>query len=168
MNYTPDSSVTAYIGLGSNLSSPVQQVLEGRLEISALTGVTETAFSSLYRSSPMGPQDQPDYVNAVMAVHTTLTASTLLHSLQAIEDRHHRVRLERWGARTLDLDLLLFGNQQIHDPELTVPHPGIARRAFVLYPLGEIAEPSLSIPGLGMLQDLMLKCPPNDLEILTQ
>lgn len=168
MNHAPEVSVTAYIGLGSNLSSPVRQVLGARKEITALTGITEAAFSSLYRSSPMGPQDQPNYINAVMAVYTTLAAITLLHCLQDIENQHHRVRLERWGARTLDLDLLLFGDQQIDDSELTVPHPGVAQRAFVLYPLREIAEPSLSIPGQGFLQDLMLKCPSDGLEKLSQ
>jgi 2-amino-4-hydroxy-6-hydroxymethyldihydropteridine diphosphokinase len=103
----------------------------------------------------MGPQDQPDYVNAVMAVETDLTPLELLRALQAIENQHGRVRIgARWGARTLDLDLLLYGDQLINHPDLTVPHSGITERAFVLYPLHEIA-PQLIIPNKGKLVDLL-------------
>lgn len=149
----------AYIGLGSNLESPVAQIKSARLAISALDSVDELAFSSLYASTPMGPQDQPDYVNAVMAVATGLSPLDLLHALQAIELEHGRVRgIQRWGARTLDLDLLLYGDQQIDTAELTVPHKGIAERAFVLYPLRDCA-PDLVIPGKGKLSDLLGYCP---------
>ncbi|WP_349432407.1 2-amino-4-hydroxy-6-hydroxymethyldihydropteridine diphosphokinase [Methylomarinum sp. Ch1-1] len=167
MNETGTITVLAYIGLGSNLNHPVEQIRSARCAIAALPGVEEAAFSSLYRSAPMGPQDQPDYINAAMAVRTGMTAMGLLRQLQTIENQHGRVRLERWGARTLDLDLLLFGEQQIKVPDLIVPHIGLAERAFVLYPLLEIAGPELHIPGQGFLQDLVEQCPADGLERLT-
>jgi 2-amino-4-hydroxy-6-hydroxymethyldihydropteridine diphosphokinase len=159
MNSLSLHTLTAYIGLGSNLDSPVAQIKSARLAINTLGNVKELAFSSLYASTPMGPQDQPDYVNAVMAVATSLSPLDLLHALQAIELEHGRVRgVQRWGARTLDLDLLLYGDQQIDTPELTVPHKGIAERAFVLYPLSE-RDSDLTIPGKGKLSDLLTHCP---------
>ncbi|NOS73485.1 MAG: 2-amino-4-hydroxy-6-hydroxymethyldihydropteridine diphosphokinase [Methyloglobulus sp.] len=159
MNNLSAHAVTAYIGLGSNLESPVAQIKSARLAINALDNVKELAFSSLYASTPMGPQDQPDYVNAVMAVETGLPPLDLLHALQAIELEHGRVRgVQRWGARTLDLDLLLYGDHQIESPELIVPHKGIAERAFVLYPLSECVS-DLVVPGFGRLSDLVTNCP---------
>lgn len=150
---------TAYIGLGSNLQSPVDQIKSARVSIGAVAGVKELAFSNLYASSPMGPQNQPDYVNAVMSVATTLSPLDLLDELQAIERTHGRIRGEqRWCARTLDLDLLLYGDVIIDLPELTVPHPGIAERPFVLYLLQECA-PDIVIPGKGKLTDLLAQCP---------
>lgn len=149
----------AYIGLGSNLAAPEAQIHTARQAISSLEGVSEHAFSSLYRSPPMGPQDQPDYVNAVMAIETDLSAIALLRHLQQIELDHGRVRKdERWGARTLDLDILLYGQSIINQPDLIVPHYGLAERAFVLYPLQEIA-PELEIPGRGKISDLVASCP---------
>lgn len=149
----------AYIGLGSNLVEPAKQIRSARQKIRRLAGVKELAFSSLYHSAPMGPQDQPDYINAVMSVETGLPAIELLHCLQEIEKEHGRIRTgQRWGARTLDLDLLVYGDQKINHIELTVPHVGIAERAFVLYPLFEIA-PELVIPGLGSVHSLIAKCP---------
>jgi 2-amino-4-hydroxy-6-hydroxymethyldihydropteridine diphosphokinase len=159
MNNLSAHTFTAYIGLGSNLESPVAQIKSARLAIIALDDVKELAFSSFYVSTPMGPQDQPDYVNAVMAVATRLSPMDLLHALQDIELEHGRVRgVQRWGARTLDLDLLLYGDQQIDAAELTVPHKGIAERSFVLYPLYECA-PDLIVPGKGKLSDLLAQCP---------
>lgn len=155
-----------YIGLGSNLAEPIEQVVSARAEIAALEGVSEVAFSSLYSSPPMGPQDQPDYINAVMAANTSLTPLALLKQLQSIENRHNRVRLERWGARTLDLDILIYGDRQIDSAELIVPHIGIAERAFVLYPMAEIADPELFIPGKGLLSDLLARCPRDGLRRL--
>lgn len=147
-------SVVAYIGLGSNLADPIGQIRAARFALSRLPETRERAFSGLYRNPPMGPAGQPDYVNAVMAVETRLDAESLLAELQRIETQQGRVRTgERWGARTLDLDLLLYGRQRIATPTLTVPHPGVAERAFVVYPLLEIA-PDLDIPGLGPIQDL--------------
>jgi len=153
----------AYIGLGSNLAQPVEQIKAARLAIASLESVEELAFSSLYKSPPMGPPEQPDYVNAVMAIATTLSPESLLQCLQAIENSQGRVRGIRWGARTLDLDILLYDDLQIQLPYLTVPHVGIAERAFVLYPLFEIA-PELTVPGLGSLAELRDKCPRDGLE----
>lgn len=148
-----------YIGLGSNLATPETQIKSAREAINALEHVQEQAFSSLYRSSPMGPQDQPDYVNAVMAISTDLSAMALLRCLQKIELEQGRVRKdERWGPRTLDLDILLYGQQVIDLPDLIVPHYGLAERAFVLYPLQEIA-PELNIPDKGDIAGLIKQCP---------
>lgn len=155
-----------FIGLGSNLDRPVEQLKSARLAISVLPQVEEVNFSSLYLNPPMGPQDQPDYVNAVMAIMTGLPALKLLADLQTIESEHGRVRTCRWGARTLDLDILLYGQQQISVPELTVPHPGLAERAFVLCPLYEIA-PELNIPGKGKIADLLAHCSTNQLKKLS-
>jgi 2-amino-4-hydroxy-6-hydroxymethyldihydropteridine diphosphokinase len=157
-------AVSAYIGLGSNLQNPEQQIQSARAAIAALNGVFTTAFSSLYQSPPMGPQDQPYYINAVMAIRTTLQPLDLLQQLQQIEQAQGRIRqAQRWVARTLDLDLLLFGEQLIRLPELCVPHAGLKERAFVLYPLQEIA-PDLMIPGLGAIADLIKHCPLSGLE----
>lgn len=158
--------VVAYIGLGSNLANPVEQIQAARTAITQLAGVQELAFSSLYHSAPMGPQDQPDYVNAVMGVKTDLPPIDLLRCLQRIENDQGRIRKsERWGARTLDLDVLIYGDQIIELPDLTVPHIGIAERAFVLYPLYEIA-PQLLVPGKGNIAGLLAKCPMNELKRL--
>lgn len=164
---TDNRPVIAYIGLGSNLDNPEQQIRRARVTLAELEDVEELAFSSLYRSHPMGPQDQPDYVNAVMAVLTCLPALDLLRCLQRIELEQGRIRNgTRWCARTLDLDLLLYADHQINESDLTVPHPGMAERAFVLYPLHEIA-PDLIVPGLGALADLMVRCPLGGLQRLS-
>ncbi|MCK9637735.1 MAG: 2-amino-4-hydroxy-6-hydroxymethyldihydropteridine diphosphokinase [Methylobacter tundripaludum] len=159
-------SVAVYIGLGSNLANPAEQIKSARTAITQIDGVKELAFSSLYHSAPMGPQDQPDYVNAVMCIETRLPPIELLRCLQHIENDQGRVRkAERWGARTLDLDMLIYGDRTIELPDLTVPHVGIAERAFVLYPLYEIA-PQLRVPGKGDIADLLAKCPLNGLKRL--
>lgn len=161
------SAVIAYIGLGSNLQQPTFQINAARSAIAALPETNETAFSSLYRSPPMGPQDQPHYINAVMAISTTRSPLDLLSDLQHIENNQGRVRqAQRWVARTLDLDILVYGDLQINTPTLTIPHIGISERAFVLYPLHEIA-PQLNIQGLGTVVDLIKQCPLNGLERLT-
>jgi len=158
------NKVIAYIGLGSNLTTPEAQIKAARQAVNELDNVQEHAFSSLYRSPPMGPQDQPDYVNAVMAVKTDLSAMALLRCLQKIELDQGRVRKdERWGARTLDLDIILYGEQIIDLPDLIVPHYGLAERAFVLYPLQEIA-PAIQVPGKGEIADLVSLCPLDGLE----
>jgi 2-amino-4-hydroxy-6-hydroxymethyldihydropteridine diphosphokinase len=158
--------VKAYLGLGSNLANPELQIKSARTAITQIAGVEELAFSSLYYSPPMGPQDQPDYVNAVMCVATALPPMALLRCLQRIENDQGRVRKDqRWGARTLDLDVLLYGDQIIELPDLIVPHPGLAERAFVLYPLHEIA-PQLLVPGKGSVADLLAQCPMNGLNRL--
>ncbi|MFZ5466228.1 MAG: 2-amino-4-hydroxy-6-hydroxymethyldihydropteridine diphosphokinase [Pseudomonadota bacterium] len=144
----------AYIGLGSNLNDPAGQVRRALGVIAALPESRLAAASRLYRSPPMGPVDQPEYINAVAALETELAPRDLLHALQAIEQDFGRVRLRRWGERVIDLDLLLYDNLRLDSPELTLPHPGIGERAFVLCPLAELA-PDLVIPGLGPLADLL-------------
>ncbi|MDD5273516.1 MAG: 2-amino-4-hydroxy-6-hydroxymethyldihydropteridine diphosphokinase [Methylovulum sp.] len=159
LSETTADATLVYLGLGSNLADPVGQIKSARHAIAQIPGVEELACSSLYRSLPMGPQDQPDYINAVMAISTRLSPSALLHYLQAIEKAHGRERKgQRWGARTLDVDILLYGGQSIDSPDLIVPHPGIAERSFVLLPLSEIA-PQLVIPGKGTVIDLLVNCP---------
>lgn len=153
----------AYIGLGSNLQDPVAQVRRALQALDALPDSRLGPVSALYRSPPMGPPDQPDYINAVAALDTTLPPLTLLKHLQAIEAAHKRVRDRHWGPRTLDLDLLLYGDLELGEQGLTVPHPGMHERAFVLYPLAEIA-PHLRIPGRGSLHDLLQACPRAGLE----
>lgn len=160
-----DGPVTAYIGLGSNLDDPIRQVETALKELKQLPDSRLLASSSLYRSPPMGPPDQPDYINAVAAVATSLSPHQLLAALQTIEQQHGRKRERRWGARTLDMDLLVFGEQVLSDATLTVPHPGLAKRAFVLYPLQEIAA-SLKVPGLGSVGALVNDCPLSGLEKL--
>jgi 2-amino-4-hydroxy-6-hydroxymethyldihydropteridine diphosphokinase len=160
------ASTLCVIGLGGNLDAPADRVRRARKALAGSEGIREVAFSSLYRSRPMGPQDQPDYVNAVMAIETDLEPLALLDRLQAIEVLEGRVRIgERWGPRTLDLDLLVFGNQVIQHPRLTVPHPGLAVREFVLHPLAEIL-PDLDVPGVGRIRELAEQCPHNGIEVL--
>ncbi len=160
------SAVRAYIGLGSNLDDPVRQL---RRALAALARLPEThlaGYSRFYRSVPLGPQDQPDYVNAVAALDTTLDAEALLDALQAIETAQGRVRTLRWGPRTLDLDMLLYGNEVLATPRLTVPHPGLAERSFVLYPLAELAT-DLALPDGRTLAGLLNHCDRSGLEPLT-
>lgn len=156
----------AYIGLGSNLDNPLQQLLSAIDEISATEDIERVALSPLYSSHPVGPQDQPDYINAVMRIKTRLSPLALLQKLQFIENRHGRERKERWGARTLDLDILLYGEQLIALPDLSVPHPEMHKRAFVLYPLADIAPADLPVPGQGVLIDLLATCAPDGLHRL--
>jgi 2-amino-4-hydroxy-6-hydroxymethyldihydropteridine diphosphokinase len=158
--------VDVYIGLGANLADPIGQL---QLAVTALSVLPQTqlvAVSSFYGSKPMGPQDQPDYVNAVALLNTELSAEGLLDTLQQIELTQGRQRkAERWGPRTLDLDILLFGQQQIQTDRLTVPHYGLQHREFVVYPLLEIA-PDLQIPGLGALKNIASVLPLNGLSQL--
>jgi 2-amino-4-hydroxy-6-hydroxymethyldihydropteridine diphosphokinase len=159
--------VLAYVGLGSNLQQPRLQVSEALAELALLPETHLTARSSLYRTQPLGPAGQPDYINAVAAITTGLSAQTLLEALQALENRHGRVRTDvRWGPRTLDLDLLLYGDAVIDTPGLQVPHPRMAERAFMLVPLAEIAPDDLQIPGSGGLHELILQVSEADVERL--
>lgn len=132
-------TIIAYIGLGSNLSEPITQVQTAIEQIKKIAQSHVINVSSLYLSKPMGPQDQDDYINAVLALETKLTPLELLDALQSIENKAGRVRKEnRWGARILDLDIILFGNQIINTERLIVPHYGMKEREFVLLPLAEI------------------------------
>ena len=144
----------AYVGLGSNLEDPQGQVRRALDELAHITDTRVTVRSPLYKSAPLGPQDQPDYINAVAALDTALTPLALLAALRRIEQRHGRVRDgTRWGPRSLDLDILLYGDVVMDTPELTLPHPGLPERAFVLYPLFDIA-PHLAVPGRGTVREL--------------
>lgn len=153
-----ENTARAYIGLGSNLDDPVAQVRSGVAALTRLDRTHVEVCSSLYRTAPVGLRDQPDFVNAVCRVRTGLIPATLMRNLLEIEREHGRVRQgDRGGPRTLDLDLLLYGSEAIQNAELTVPHPRLHERAFVLYPLHEI-EPDLVIPGHGALRELLAKC----------
>lgn len=155
--------VRSYIGLGSNLQNPIQQINSAIEGLAQMPQSSLIKCSSFYKSPPMGPQDQPDYINAVAAVDTQLTAQQLLQQLFAIEEQHGRQRgPQRWTARTLDLDLLLYEQEIINSAELIVPHPGIVQRNFVLYPLFEIA-PQISIPQHGLISTLIAGCERGDL-----
>lgn len=145
----------AYVGLGSNLGDPQAQLRGALAALGGMPGTRLVAKSALYRNPPMGPQDQPEYVNAVAALLTTLTAGELLKALQQIEADFGRKRGEqRWGPRTLDLDLLLYGDLQLASDELTLPHPGLTSRPFVLIPLREVA-PALRLPGGPLIASLL-------------
>jgi 2-amino-4-hydroxy-6-hydroxymethyldihydropteridine diphosphokinase len=136
-----------YVGLGSNLSDPEKQIKHAVALLSHIKKTKLSGISSLYFSRPMGPQDQPDYMNAVAALQTELSPLELLDELQAIENKAGRVRKDnRWGARILDLDILLFDNDIINHQRLTVPHYGLELREFVLLPLAEIS-PELTLPN---------------------
>ena len=148
------AACVVYIGLGSNLDDPVRQVGDALLEMREIPGSQLLRHSRLYRSTPIGPQDQPDFVNAAAMLETALGPFELLDALQQIEKRHRRERSVRWGPRTLDLDLLLYADRRIDSPRLQVPHPQMHRRAFVLVPLHEIA-PQLTVPGQGALAVLL-------------
>lgn len=159
-------AVRAYIGLGSNLADPLAQLRQALSALSALPACRLAAVSSFYRSVPMGPPDQPDYINAVAALDTNLAPLSLLDALQGIEHAQGRVRgAQRWGPRTLDLDLVLFGDQVLDESRLTVPHPGLRERNFVLVPLHELV-PDLILPGGEALAQLMQTCSREGLEHL--
>ena len=156
---------SVFIGLGSNLADPAEQIKSAILALDSLDEVSVIRQSSLYSSPPMGPQDQPDYINAVVEVNTTLFAHKLLDKLQEIEQQQGRIRQRHWGERTLDLYLLIYGENRIDDDRLSVPHPGIATRSFVLYPLAEIAA-ELTIPAVGKIEQLLSDCPLDGLKRL--
>lgn len=154
----------AYIGLGSNLEDPLAQVNRAFDELSALPNTQLLERSAIYRSTPVGPA-QPDFINAVALLDTQLAPLALLDALQAIEQIHQRVRVQHWGPRTLDLDLLLYGNQVITHERLTVPHPYLTQRSFVLYPLADIT-PELHLPDGSQLRHWLHQCPPDGLSKL--
>ena len=143
-----------YIGVGSNLCDPIAQVATARTQILNLPRTKSFLWSRLYRTSPVGPQDQPDYINAVVGCVTQLGALEMLSELKSMERAMGREQLTvRWGPRIIDFDLLVFGDMQIREAMLTVPHQELAHRAFALKPLIDIA-PSLNIPGLGNVAKL--------------
>jgi 2-amino-4-hydroxy-6-hydroxymethyldihydropteridine diphosphokinase len=157
----------AYVALGSNLDDPRAQVERAVAALGDLPGTRSVLRSSLYRSRPFGPVAQPDFVNAVAGLLTTLEPAALLAALQELETRLGRERpVVRWGPRRIDLDLLVHGSARISRPGLEVPHPGIVERAFVLVPLAEIA-PDLVVPGVGRVRELLARLDSADLERLT-
>ncbi len=155
----------AYVAIGSNLNEPRERVLEACERIRAVPATRLEQRSRLYLTRPMGPQDQPDYVNAAAGLLTQLSALELLDALLDIERRMGRERHERWGPRLIDLDLLWMVGEAAEQPGLTLPHPGVSARKFVLYPLGDIA-PTLDVPGHGRVMDLKLQSGADGISVL--
>lgn len=155
----------AFIGLGSNLEDPRSQLQRAFDELDGLPETRLVARSSLYRSAPLGYPDQPEFVNAVAEIATAMTPQTLLQALLQIEHRHGRERTFRNAPRTLDLDVLLYDDTQLHEHGLTIPHPQMHLRAFVLQPLLEIA-PDAGIPGMGRARQALQNCTNQMLEKL--
>ena len=147
-----------YIGMGSNLAAPEQQLRNAVQALARLPGTTLAGVSAFYQSDSLLP-GQPRYTNAVATIETHMAPLELLDALQAIENDQGRERLERWGPRTLDLDILLFGNQLIDEPRLKVPHYHMHARPFVLYPLAELAPASLKLADGRSLEQLLKDCP---------
>ena len=153
-NHTP---TICYIGLGSNLCNPIEQIRQAIASLDCIEQSYILSYSSFYQSAPMGPQDQPAFINAVAKLATGLEPLTLLDELHTIENQQGRKRASRWGARTLDLDLLLYGNTIINTQRLTVPHYGMKERDFVLQPLAEIS-PTLVMPCGESIKELLKHC----------
>lgn len=152
------STSLIWVALGSNLGDREEHLSQGVQDIADLPGSSNLVRSSIYETSPMGPTEQPDYLNAVCAFNSTLAPLPLLKELKLIEGRHGRVQAtQRWSARPLDLDILVYAEQLINLPELTIPHVGIAHRSFVLWPMNELDD-QLQIPELGAVTELMKHC----------
>lgn len=153
----PQPAARAFIGLGSNLDDPPAQLARAQDELDSIPGTRLLRRSSLYRSAPWGVVEQPVFVNAVVEIETRLSPRALLHALLSIEQAHGRDRaVERWGPRTLDLDLLAYADLRIDEPGLVVPHPRLAQRAFVLMPLAEIAA-DFVVAGAGRVRELLAR-----------
>jgi len=157
---------TVYIGLGSNLENPIAQIKQAFSALNALPTTHLLKHSSLYRSKPLGPPNQPDYINAVAVLKSELPPLILLNEMQIIENKQGRIRSgQRWGPRTLDLDMLLYSDKLSQDPQLILPHPGLYERAFVLHPLHEIV-PNLVLPNGQTLSHLVQHCSARELRIV--
>ncbi|EMH4158344.1 2-amino-4-hydroxy-6-hydroxymethyldihydropteridine diphosphokinase [Serratia marcescens] len=160
--------IRVYIALGSNLAQPLQQVKAALEALEHLPRTRLVTCSSFYRTKPLGPQNQPDFLNAVVALDTLLPPEQLLDHTQAIERNQGRVRKDkRWGPRTLDLDIMLYGDKVIHTERLTVPHYGLKEREFMLYPLAEIA-PDLIFPDGEPLASCLKRVPENGMALWHQ
>jgi len=147
----------AYIGIGSNLESPADQVRQAVSALREMPNCILVHESGLYRSAPMGPPDQPDFINAVVSLLTQMDAHEMLRNLHDIEEKHGRERVEeQWGPRILDLDLLAYGQQSSNSEEMRLPHPRITERNFVLLPWNEIT-PHFRVPGLASVAELAAK-----------
>ena len=156
---------SAYVALGSNLSTPVEQVKRAFGLLSMLPDSRLVRLSNFYATAPMGPQDQPPFVNAVAGLLTKLEARPLLDRLLQTERDMGRVRDKRWGPRIIDLDLLWMSGVSVDEPGLTLPHPGVSTRNFVLYPLADIA-PALDIPGHGNVLELKTQVAASGISVL--
>jgi 2-amino-4-hydroxy-6-hydroxymethyldihydropteridine diphosphokinase len=158
--------VPAYVAIGSNLDDPLSQVRAALVQLAQLTDCRLVLRSPLYRSAPLGQQDQPDFINAVVGMLTSLQPLPLLHRLKALEQSMGRLQpVVRWGPRRIDLDLLMHGDTRIVSEQLTLPHPGVPTRNFVLYPWCAIA-PELQVPGLGRVRDLAGRVAENGLKLV--
>jgi 2-amino-4-hydroxy-6-hydroxymethyldihydropteridine diphosphokinase len=146
----------AYIGLGSNLNNPKQQIKTAVMALHTATDIEVVNLSSLSQSPPIDGTNQPDYINAIAQVNTHLTPLELLYICQQIEANQHRIREKKWGARTIDLDIIIYGVQVVASKKLVIPHPEMMNRAFVLVPLAEL-EDDLKVPVLGNIQELIAK-----------
>ncbi|WP_373001934.1 2-amino-4-hydroxy-6-hydroxymethyldihydropteridine diphosphokinase [Marinobacter sp.] len=154
-----------FIGLGSNLKDPAAQLARAVSGLAALPDTVLIAQSAFYASRPVGPQDQPDFVNGAVWLRTSLPAHQLLDQLQAIEQAHGRERLRHWGPRTLDLDILLYGDQILDDERLTIPHRELRTRDFALQPLLDL-KADLTLPDGTPIAELRSQCPDNGLRKL--
>jgi len=154
-----------YIGIGSNLNGPKDQIEKALTTLTEAKDIALLSVSSFYQSKPLLDMPGPNYLNLVCKIETNLGALDLLNFCQEIEDNQHRVRGAKWGSRTIDLDILLYGDQILTTKELTIPHPEMINRAFVLLPLFEI-EPELKLPLLGPLKCLLERIKPSDIEKL--
>ena len=143
-----------YIGLGSNIEQPYLQIKNAIIALAELPAITVIRDSGYFKSKPMGPEDQPDYVNAVVEIETSMAAAELLKHCQLIEKQQGRIKSRHWGERTIDLDILLYAETQIKTEVLTVPHPGICQRDFVFMPLLKL-NPEIKVPGTGLLSDIV-------------
>ena len=152
----------AFIGLGANIDNPVAQLMQATQLLAAIPKTTVTHRSAIYRSPPLGPQDQPDFFNACVKLVTQLSCDQLLAAMQGIEQTMGRVKHRRWGERCIDLDLLIFGAEQRDTAILKLPHPGIAQRDFVLKPLRELVDGGFIVPGSTDIDTLMTRCRSRD------
>ena len=159
--------ISVYIGMGSNLDGPVAQLEKAILTLTNHTELYNIAVSPIYSSKPVGPQDQPDYANAVMRLDTKLSAIALLDLLQSVEQEQRRVRDRHWGPRTLDLDILLYGDELIDTPRLSVPHPYMLERGFVIQPLNDLS-PELMLANGRRVQEHLSQLDTSDLVIIKE
>ncbi|CAA6825210.1 MAG: 2-amino-4-hydroxy-6-hydroxymethyldihydropteridinepyrophosphokinase (EC [uncultured Thiotrichaceae bacterium] len=155
----------SYIGIGSNLGDSKQTIRSALQNLNAHSSIVLESHSHFYQSKPHGPQDQPDYLNAVAKINTSLSPLHLLHALQAIENEHDRVRTKHWGPRTLDLDILVYEGQTLNTDHLTIPHPYMRERPFVIHPMYEISPDFVFDDGQS-LAELVTLSPKDELNKL--
>ena len=156
----------ALVGLGSNVEAPLTQLTDAYRRLAADPNITVEATSSVYLSAPHGPQDQPDFYNAAISLHTSMPPERLLKTLLAIETKMGRKRLRHWGERCIDLDLLAYEKRQINSPDLVLPHPRARQRRFVLDPLIELLGGDYCLSGTGTLQSLQAQCQGQAIRVL--